>query len=130
MKRIVLLTLFTIVTATVAAQQKSSSHSKWKETKNGTTYQMDVKVIGSNAKDLTEPHLVLTASGDIKNLTKLSVTNGKGFQVTVPIAEGAKVITLSPGSYVFKVHHLHLGEQQFEVELTKGDEKKIVLTAN
>jgi len=128
MKRIILIVALVIGVLSVNAQEKNSSHSKWKETKNGVTYEMEVKVDGLANKAATKPHLKFTIKGDTSNLTKLGLTSSKEFFVTVPVSKEAQDINVEPGHYTFKFYHQKLGEQQFEVDLKTGDDKVVVLT--
>jgi len=128
MKRIVLIIALAIAACGVNAQEKNSSHSKWKETKNGVTYEMEVRMDGLANKAAAKPHLKVTVKGDTSKLTKLVFTRSNEFYVTVPVSKKAQDISVEPGLYTFKFYHQKLGEQQFEVDLKTGDDKVVVLT--
>lgn len=128
MKKILFLTLVVMTAITVSAQEKTSSHSKWKEKKDGVTYEMEVKITGVNTKNVEKPHILFSTKGDAKDLTKIALVKGDDFLITVPVDESPRNINVAPGKYVMKFYHQKLGEQVMDVELKRGDDKQIVLT--
>ncbi|RZK53719.1 MAG: hypothetical protein EOO87_12250 [Pedobacter sp.] len=127
MKKLLIAILFVAVSVTVSAQEKTKSHSKWKETKDGVTYEMEASMTGVSTKNVEKPHITLNFAGDTKSLTKVAF-KGDELYVTIPVVKGGQNINVAPGFYKLKITHDKLGEQEFDIELKKNDYKEIVLT--
>lgn len=127
MKKLIIAILFAVVSVGASAQEKTNSHSKWKETKDGVTYEMEASMTGVSTKNVEKPHITLNFAGDTKSLTKVAF-KGEELYVTIPVVKGGQNINAAPGFYKLKITHDKLGEREFDIELKKNDYKEIVLT--
>ncbi|RZJ48703.1 MAG: hypothetical protein EOO44_20170, partial [Flavobacterium sp.] len=125
MKKLLIAMLFAIVSISASAQEKTKSNSKWKETKDGVTYEMEASMTGVSTKNVEKPHITLNFTGDINALKKVAF-KGEELYVTIPVIKGGQNINVQPGLYTLKLTHEKLGEQEFAVELKKNDYKEIV----
>lgn len=128
MKILLMIAAFALTTSSLFAQEKTKSNSKWKETKNGVTYEMEVDMKGTSTKNVEKLHITLNFKGNTDELTKVAFTKEDDLYVTIPVIKGGQNINIEPGLYTFKVAHQKLGEQKFEVELKRNDYKEITLT--
>lgn len=128
MKKILLMAIFALSLGTVSAQEQSKNTSKWREIRNGKSYQMAIESKNSNKKADGETHLALKIEGDVTQLSKLSLTQKNQMMINLPVSKEAQDIKVEPGLYTFKLYHKNLGEKAFEVEIKKGDDKEVLIT--
>lgn len=127
MKKIVLLAIFALNIGFVAAQD-SKSTSKWRESRNGKHYQMQIESKSTGKTTGNNPHIAFKIEGDVQQLASLSLTQKNQFKLDLSINKGTQDINVEPGTYIFKLSHKGLGDKVFAVELKKGDDKTVVLT--
>ncbi|WP_199117543.1 hypothetical protein [Pedobacter sp. ASV28] len=128
MKKIIITTLLSIAVNFAFAQNRENNHSVWRDSKNGITYQMEISStlvkVGKNEK----PHVSFSVIGDIGSLQKLTFTRKNELQVNLTLEQKPQDIMVEPGLYTFKLYHQKLGQKEFDIELKKGEDKKVVLT--
>ncbi len=129
MKRILLITAFTLLTTLIFAQENSKSDSKWKSSVNGQSYQMAVSSTTVSTKSTEKPTISFSIKGSDKHLTKVVLT-GKELSVALPISKASQSINLNRDLYKIKFYHEKLGLQEFEVNLKNGVSKSVLLTLN
>lgn len=112
----------------LAAAQDSKNTSKWKESRNGKHYQMQIESKNTGKTTGNNPHIAFKIEGDVQQLTALSLTQKNQFKLDLPINKGAQDINVEPGTYIFKLSHKGLGDKLFAIELKKGDDKTVVLS--
>lgn len=131
MKKILLVTAFTLISCLLFAQENTNSNtksnSKWKTTIDGKSYQMEASSSGSSAKKTQKSHITFSIKGSDSNLTKITLI-GEKLNLSVPISNEAQPINVAAGHYKFKFYHSKLGVQEFEVDLKNGGDRAIILT--
>ena len=120
--------IFALGIGVVSAQEQAKNTSKWRELRNGKSYQMMIESKNANKKADGETHLTLKIEGDVEQLAKLSLTQKNQMMINLPLNKEAQDIKIEPGMYTFRLSHKNLGEKAFAVEIKKGDDKAVLLT--
>jgi len=128
MKKILLTAILALVIGVVSSQEQAKNTSKWREIRNGKSYQMLIESKSINKKADGETHLTLKIEGDVEQLAKLSLTQKDQMPMNLPVHKETQDIKVEPGVYTFKLSHKNLGEKAFAVEVKKGDDKAVLLT--
>jgi hypothetical protein len=128
MKKLIIIVVLALATTTLFAQEKtrqekSTSSSKWQETKNGVSFNMEANATGITREDADKSFFSLNIKGNKALLTKITFVNKEKPDSTVNTAvlmDKQKIIT-ALGSYTFSFYHAKLGKLDFEIQLKNED---------